>query len=55
MLANIGDRVPLKGPLKGFYRESIVGFYDIGALRIRLGFWGPLNYTYNKEPPQKIV
>ena len=24
----------------------------LGALIIRIGFWGPLYYTYNKEPPQ---
>ena len=23
---------------------------NIGALIIRIGFWGPLYYTYNKEP-----
>ena len=23
----------------------------VGALIIRIGFWGPLYYTYNKEPP----
>ena len=23
----------------------------IGALIIRIGFWGPLYYDYNKEPP----
>ena len=27
---------PLKGSLKG----SIVGFYSIGSLRIRIEFWG---------------
>ena len=26
----------------------------IGALVRRIGFWGPLYYNYNKEPP-KIV
>ena len=25
------------------------------ALITRIGFWGPVYYTYNKEPPQKIV
>ena len=24
----------------------------IGALIIRIGFWGPLYYNYNKEPPK---
>ena len=28
--------------------------FNIGALMIRIGFWGLLYYTYNKEPP-KIV
>ena len=26
----------------------------IGALIIRIGFWGPLYYKYNKEPPKYI-
>ena len=25
---------------------------NIGALIIRIGFWGPVYYTYNKEPPK---
>ena len=25
---------------------------DIGALIIRIGFWGPLYYNDNKEPPE---
>ena len=25
---------------------------NIGALIIRTGFWGPLYYNYNKEPPK---
>ena len=29
--------------------------HNTGALIIRLGFWGPVYYTYNKEPPNKIV
>ena len=29
--------------------------FNIGALIIRIGFWDPVYYTYNKEPPQKIV
>ena len=24
----------------------------VGALISRIGFWGPLYYNYNKEPPQ---
>ena len=26
----------------------------IGAIIIRLGFWGPVYYRYNKEPPKYI-
>ena len=25
---------------------------NIGALIIRIGFWGPLHYSYDKEPPK---
>ena len=25
---------------------------NVGALIIRKGFWGPLHYSYNKEPPK---
>ena len=25
---------------------------NIGALLIKIGFWGPLNYNDNKEPPK---
>ena len=28
---------------------------NIGALIIRMGFWGPLYYNYNREPPQNSV
>ena len=24
-----------------------------GTLIFRIGFWGPLYYTYNKEPPKQ--
>ena len=26
--------------------------HNIGALIIRIGFWGPLSYNSNKEPPK---
>ena len=26
---------------------------NIGALIIRIGFWGPLYYSYIKEPPKQ--
>ena len=29
-------------------------FCSIGALVIRIGFWDPLHYNCNKEPPQVI-
>ena len=25
---------------------------DVGALKIRIGFWGPFYYNCNKEPPK---
>ena len=28
---------------------------NIGALIIRIGFWGPVHYNYKKEPTRKIV
>ena len=28
---------------------------NIGALIIRIGFWGPLYYNYNKEPPKMVL
>ena len=27
---------------------------NIGALIIRIGFWGPIYYSYKKEPPKNI-
>ena len=35
---------------RGNEEDSIVA--NIGALIIRIGFWGPLYYNYNKEPPK---
>ena len=40
--------------LKGVYRGSIVGFYDIEALLVRIGFGGILFFSYNKEPQNPI-
>ena len=35
--------------------SGVLGFGStIGAVIIRIGFWNPLYYDYNKEPP-KIV
>ena len=45
------NRVPLKGSFKGVYKGSIVRFYNAGASIVLIGFWGPLYYTYSKEPP----
>ena len=28
--------------------------FTIEALIIRIGFWGPLYYSYNKEPPKTL-
>ena len=28
---------------------------NIGALIIRIGFWGPLYYNSNKEPPKIVL
>ena len=40
------------GFLKGLYKGSIVGYYSIGALVIRIEFGGPLYHNYNKKPPK---
>ena len=32
---------------------SIVEFYSVGALTIRVGFWGMLYCNYNEDPPPK--
>ena len=47
---------PEPQPLAGvcFSELGWGGGGNIGALIIRLGFWGPLYHNYNKEPP-KIV
>ena len=37
-----GPRVLKKGPLKGALRVSRVGFYNVGALIVRIGFGGIL-------------
>ena len=28
---------------------------NIGALIIRIGFWGPSNYSHTKEPPKNSI
>ena len=44
---------PLKGSFKRATIRDLEGYYSIGALIIRIGFWGPLYCKYNKEPPRK--
>ena len=40
-------------------RPVLVGQHNlalpIGALTIRRGFWGPLYFNYNKEPPKIVL
>ena len=31
------------------------GSFSIGALILRIGFWGPLYYSYNKDPPKNSI
>ena len=33
-------------------KSSAVKRLKLGALAIRIGFWGPPYYNYNKEPPK---
>ena len=40
-----------KGYLTGVYKKSKVGFYNIGALIIRMGFGGPLYKNTKKGTP----
>ena len=42
-------RVPLKRSLKGFYKGSIIGFYNIGALIIRI-VWKIWSVSQRCEP-----
>ena len=38
-------------------KVSILGTQapNIGAFTFRIGFWGPLYYNYNKEPPKIVL
>ena len=52
---SLGSRLGATGALiRSPQKGSIIGFYNvnIGALIIRIGFWGPLYYNCNKEPPK---
>ena len=40
-MVNLAKLVPVEG-------------LSIGALIIRIGFWGPVYYNYNKEPPKMV-
>ena len=40
-----------QGPGPGFVACAVAVSHNIGALIIRIGFWGPVYYSYNKEPP----
>ena len=40
-----------QGPSPGFVACAVAFSHNIGALIIRIGFWGPVYYSYNKEPP----
>ena len=48
-LLHVGAILDAKG---GGLFIPIYGLY-VGALIIRIGFWGPLYYSYNKEPSQQ--
>ena len=49
---NIALIIRIGFPLKGSLKRSIVGFYSIGALTIRIGFMGMLYYNSNEAHPQ---
>ena len=40
------------GTMQAAARADWMGFINIGAFKIRIGFWGPLYYNYKKEPPK---
>ena len=39
--------------MKGFYKGYLKGLGFIGALIIRIGFWGTV--YHNKEPPKECI
>ena len=44
---------PLRIWLTNFWvAKVLISKTNISALIIRIGLWGPLYYTYNKEPPK---
>ena len=49
-------RHPFREPVYGLFKGNPLKERSppdkIGALLIRIGFWGPLYYNYNKEPPK---
>ena len=42
----------LKPPYQRTLAETAQTDNNVGAFVIRIGFWGPLYYTYNKKPPK---
>ena len=62
VLPHISRRLPVRESCskvlrlyKGYYKGSIVEFYNIiGALIIRVGFWGPVSCNYMEAPQHNI-
>ena len=51
-----GSRPLLEGIRSGFFSiaaKLATSSCNMGALIIRIGFWGPLYYNDNKEPPKQ--
>ena len=47
------NRDRLQGSVKRVFKGYRVGFYNVGALIIGIGFGGPLDYTY-RDPQNSI-
>ena len=45
-----GGRFSLKGSIRATRRVK-----GLGAFMVRVGFWGPLHYTHDKEPPKIVL
>ena len=41
--------------IRGTFRHFSPNHGTVEVLIIRIGFWGPVYYNYNKEPPQNGV
>ena len=46
---------PILGLLGRRLGFEVFGGGKKGALMIRIEFWGPLCYSYNKEPPRIVL